>query len=88
AQLKKLKSNPHAADRLEASEARLADTEADYNRIRDRYTDLSKQYSNVRRQRNDLFNKAFNHISEQIEPIYSNLTRSSEFPAGGRAFLS
>lgn len=87
-QLKKLKSNPHAADRLAASEARLADTEADYNTIRDRYTNLSKEYANVRRQRNDLFNKAFNHISEQIEPIYSNLTRSSEFPAGGRAFLS
>lgn len=88
AQLKKLKSNPHAADRLAASEARLADTDNEYNTIRERYTNLSKEYAIIRRKRNDLFNKAFNHISEQIEPIYSNLTRSSEFPAGGRAFLS
>jgi chromosome segregation ATPase len=38
--------------------------------------------------RNKLFNKAFSHISEQIEPIYSNLTKSDEFPAGGRAYLT
>lgn len=88
AQLKKLKSNPHAAERLAAAESRLTDTEAEYNSIRERHAALSKEYSTVRRKRNDLFNKAFNHISEQIEPIYSNLTRSSEFPAGGRAFLS
>ena len=28
------------------------------------------------------------NISEQIEPIYADLTKSAEFPAGGHAYLS
>ncbi|KAK5104440.1 Structural maintenance of chromosomes protein 1 [Lithohypha guttulata] len=88
AQLAKMTPNSHAAQRLEASEKRLHDTDAEYRSVNERYTALSKEFNSVRRKRNDLFNKAYDHISEQIEPIYSNLTRSAEFPAGGRAFLS
>ena len=88
AQLAKMTPNSHAGNRLQASETRLRDTEVEYRAIHDRYATLSKEYNAVKRKRNDLFLKAYNHISEQIEPIYANLTRSSEFPAGGRAFLS
>ncbi|KAK5942116.1 Structural maintenance of chromosomes protein 1 [Knufia obscura] len=88
AQLSKMTPNSHAGTRLQASEGRLRDTEAEYRATHDRYATLSKEYNTVKRNRNNLFLKAYNHISEQIEPIYSNLTRSSEFPAGGRAFLS
>lgn len=88
AQLAKMTPNAHAATRLEASEGRLRDTDADYKAVHDRYTRLNKDFNTVKQKRNELFNNAFEHISEQIEPIYSNLTRSAEFPAGGRAFLS
>jgi structural maintenance of chromosome 1 len=37
------------------------------------------------KQRSDLFNKAFAHISEQIGPIYRELTRSANYPLGGQA---
>jgi len=87
-QLSKMTPNSHAGTRLQASEGRLRDTDAEYRAIHDRYATLSKEYNSVKRKRNEAFLKAYNHISEQIEPIYSNLTRSSEFPAGGRAFLS
>jgi hypothetical protein len=33
----------------------------------------------------DLFNRAFTHISEQIGPIYRELTRSANYPLGGQA---
>lgn len=88
AQLTKMTPNAHATARLEASEGRLRDTDAEYKAVHDRYTKLNKDFNAVKQKRNDLFNNAFEHISEQIEPIYSNLTRSAEFPAGGRAFLS
>ena len=87
-QLAKMIPNSHAATRLQASEQRLKDTEAEYKSVHDRYATLSKEYNTIKRKRNDLFNKAFTHISDNIEPIYANLTRSSEFQAGGRAFLS
>lgn len=37
--------------------------------------------------RYELFNKAFAHISEQIGPVYKDLTKSSDFPLGGTAYL-
>jgi len=37
--------------------------------------------------RTDLFNKAFSHISDQISKVYKDLTKSSTFPLGGTAYL-
>lgn len=38
--------------------------------------------------RYELFQNAFTHISEQIDPIYKELTRSETFPLGGTAYLT
>jgi hypothetical protein len=38
--------------------------------------------------RYDLFTKAFTHISQAIDGIYKELTKSSSFPLGGTAYLS
>jgi energy-coupling factor transporter ATP-binding protein EcfA2 len=35
----------------------------------------------------ELFNKAFNHIKDQIAPVYKDLTKSSSWPLGGQAYL-
>ncbi|EXJ63526.1 structural maintenance-chromosome 1 [Cladophialophora psammophila CBS 110553] len=86
--LDKMQPNAHAAQRLAAAEARARDTEQEYIESRDKYTDLKAKFEDAMKKRNELFNKAFSHISEQIEPIYSNLTKSDEFPAGGRAYLT
>jgi len=88
AQLTKMQPNAHAAARLAASESRLADTDTEYKAIHTRYTTLTRDFTKIREKRNTLFQKAFNHISQQISPIYSTLTSSPEFPAGGRAYLT
>ncbi|KIW26823.1 uncharacterized protein PV07_06626 [Cladophialophora immunda] len=88
ATLDKMQPNAHAAQRLAAVEARARDTEQEYEDSRTRYRDLKAKFEDTMEKRNELFNKAFSHISQQIEPIYSNLTKSDEFPAGGRAYLT
>lgn len=88
AALDKMQPNAHAAQRLATVEARARDTEKEYDDSRSKYRDLKAQFEETMENRNELFNKAFSHISEQIEPIYSNLTKSDEFPAGGRAYLT
>lgn len=88
ATLDKMQPNAHAAQRLATVEARARDTEQEYDDSRNNYRELKAKFENIMEQRNELFNKAFSHISEQIEPIYSNLTKSDEFPAGGRAYLT
>jgi structural maintenance of chromosome 1 len=88
ATLDKMQPNAHAAQRLTAVEQRAKDTEQEYEDSRNTYRDLKARFEDTMEKRNELFNKAFSHISEQIEPIYSNLTKSDEFPAGGRAYLT
>ena len=36
----------------------------------------------------DLFNKAFKHMQERIDPIYKDLTKGKAAPMGGVAYLS
>lgn len=36
----------------------------------------------------DLFNKAYNHISERIDEVYKDLTKGKAAPMGGVAYLS
>lgn len=88
ATLDKMQPNSHAAQRLTIVQQRLRDTEQEYDDSRARYSEKKNAFEEVKRKRNDLFNKAFSHISEQIVPIYADLTRSAEFAAGGRAYLT
>ncbi|KAK5229584.1 Structural maintenance of chromosomes protein 1 [Exophiala xenobiotica] len=88
AALDKMQPNAHAAQRLATVEARARNTEQEYEVSRTEYRKIKANFEETMEKRNELFNKAFSHISEQIEPIYSNLTKSDEFPAGGRAYLT
>ena len=36
----------------------------------------------------DLFNKAYNHISDRIDQVYKELTKGKASPMGGVAYLS
>jgi chromosome segregation ATPase len=36
----------------------------------------------------ELFNKAYNHISERIDEVYKDLTKGKAAPMGGVAYLS
>lgn len=36
----------------------------------------------------DLFNKAYNHISDRIDGVYKELTKGKAAPMGGVAYLS
>lgn len=40
------------------------------------------------RGRCELFNKAYNHISERIDEVYKDLTKGKSAPMGGVAYLS
>jgi hypothetical protein len=44
--------------------------------------------SNLFPRRTELFNKAYNHISERIDQVYKDLTKGKAAPMGGVAYLS
>lgn len=86
-ELEKLNPNMRATDRLESVESRLKSTDKDYEDARNAARKTKEAFSDVKEKRFDLFNKAFQHISEQISHVYKDLTRSATFPLGGQAYL-
>ncbi|CAK4031596.1 structural maintenance of chromosomes 1 [Lecanosticta acicola] len=85
--LDKMAPNMRSAERLEATSARLAATDKEFNDSRSAAKAANKAFEEMRQKRMDLFNKAFTHISEQIGPVYRELTKTQSFPLGGSASL-
>ncbi|KAJ6114566.1 Structural maintenance of chromosomes protein 1 [Penicillium sp. IBT 16267x] len=86
-ELDKMAPNTRAMERLETVENKLRSTEQDFEDARKQARKAKEGFEGVMKKRSDLFNKAFAHISEQIGPIYRELTRSANYPLGGQAYL-
>ena len=77
--------NMRAIERLEGVESRLKTTEKEYEDARRRAKNAKDDFQDVKERRFALFSKAFSHISDQIGPIYRELTKSAKLPMGGQA---
>ncbi|OLN97467.1 Structural maintenance of chromosomes protein 1 [Colletotrichum chlorophyti] len=86
-ELEKLNPNMRAIERLESVEARLKNTDKDFEDSRVALKAARDAFNNVKAKRYELFNKAFAHIQEQISHVYKDLTRSEAYPLGGQAYL-
>ncbi|KAK9491705.1 RecF/RecN/SMC protein [Lipomyces doorenjongii] len=80
--------NMKAVERLEEIEGRLDDTEKEFDKARRDAKNSKDSFNSIKEKRLDLFNKAYTHISEQIDKIYKELTKSKSFPLGGTAYLT
>jgi structural maintenance of chromosome 1 len=86
-ELDKMAPNMRSADRLEQTSEKLQAVEREFNQSRKAYRDALREFTKVKEHRMELFNKAFNHIKDQIAPVYKDLTKSSSWPLGGQAYL-
>lgn len=84
-ELESLTPNMRANERFESVKDRLKTTDNEYETARKRAKDAKDQFNEVKAKRFELFSKAFSHISEQIGPIYRDLTREERLPMGGQA---
>lgn len=84
-ELESLTPNMRANERFESVQDRLQTTEAEYDKARKRAKAAKEQFNEIKAKRFELFSKAFTHISEQIGPIYRDLTREERLPMGGQA---
>jgi structural maintenance of chromosome 1 len=76
-----------SADRLEQTSEKLQAVDREFNDSRKSYRKAQQEFQKVQQRRMELFNKAFNHIKDQIAPVYKDLTKSSSWPLGGQAYL-
>lgn len=80
--------NLRALDKLESVEAKLKSTMESFDAARADTKRARDEYMVIRNKRHRAFTNAFKHISESIDPIYKELTRSEAVPTGGTAYLS
>lgn len=78
--------NMRAVERLGVVQERFKLTQREFDDARDRAKKAKDDFLAVKETRFELFSKAFSHISEQIGPIYKNLTRDASLPMGGQAY--
>ncbi|KAK9461324.1 RecF/RecN/SMC protein [Lipomyces oligophaga] len=88
AELEKMTPNTKAVERLDEIEGKLQDTEDEFDLARRQTKSAKDRFNSVKERRLQLFNKAYTHISEQIDKIYKELTKSRSFPLGGTAYLT
>lgn len=86
-ELDKMAPNMRSADRLEQTSEKLQAVEREFNDSRKSFKKANHEFQRIQQRRMELFNKAFNHIKDQIAPVYKDLTKSSSWPLGGQAYL-
>lgn len=69
-------------------EAKLAATDKEFERIRRQAKEAKDTFGAVKKKRGKLFEKAYQHISENIDKVYKELTKGKASPMGGVAYLS
>ncbi|ORX42902.1 RecF/RecN/SMC protein [Hesseltinella vesiculosa] len=80
--------NLKSVERLETIERDLEKMADKYQAARKTLDEVKEKFNQVKRQRQRRFQDAFTHVSERIDDIYKELTRSTLFPAGGKAYLT
>ncbi|KAK0192896.1 hypothetical protein F5146DRAFT_522977 [Armillaria mellea] len=87
-EIERMAPNLKAMERLDDVEAKLAETEKEADQARKDSKNARDQFQEIKKKRCDLFNKAYNHISDRIDVVYKDLTKGKAAPMGGVAYLS
>jgi len=88
AEIERMAPNMKAMERLDDVEMKLADTEKEADKSRKDSKVARDHFNDVKMRRCELFNKAYNHISDRIDQVYKELTKGKASPMGGVAYLS
>ena len=87
-ELETVQPNMHAAERYEGVMDKLRECEKDLESSRDTAGAIGDRFDEVKRERQQLFQECYEHVSESLGVIYRDLTRSSKHPLGGNAYLT
>ncbi|GMY06271.1 structural maintenance of chromosomes protein 1, partial [Fagus crenata] len=80
--------NLRALGQYEALKEKERAVTEEFEAARKEEKDKTDKFNSVKEERYRLFMDAFNHISNNIDKIYKQLTKSSTHPLGGTAYLN
>ena len=81
-ELDKMQPNMHAVERYEGVSTKLKGCVDDLDQVRDEAREVASRFEEVKKERQQLFQACFDHISATLQVIYKDLTRSSKHPLG------
>nr|XP_019042266.1 cohesin complex subunit psm1 [Kwoniella bestiolae CBS 10118]OCF21196.1 cohesin complex subunit psm1 [Kwoniella bestiolae CBS 10118] len=87
ADLERVVPNMKAIDRLKDVEAGLEEAEDEAEETRRESKRAKDEFQSLKKRRCDMFNKAFTHMSENIDKIYKDLTKTTT-QVGGTAWFT
>lgn len=87
-ELELINPNMNARDRLEETEDKLKKIESELLSLKDHEKNIASEFEQVKSCRYHKFTEAFKYISERIDSIYKDLTKSDIAPLGGSAYLT
>lgn len=83
-----LTPNAKALERLKEVDQKLKEFDREFTKARQTEKKTTERFNEVKNQRTELFMNAFNHISQKIDEVYKELTKSNDSPLGGSAYLT
>ncbi|KDP26527.1 hypothetical protein JCGZ_17685 [Jatropha curcas] len=87
-EIEKTAPNLKALDQYEALQEKERAVTEEFEAARKEEKQVADAYNSVKQRRYELFMEAFNHISNNIDKIYKQLTKSNTHPLGGTAYLN
>ncbi|KAL9558398.1 hypothetical protein MBANPS3_000941 [Mucor bainieri] len=87
-EIEQMAPNLKAVSRLEGVHERLKQAEQEFNAARATAKSAKEAFNLVKQKRYGKFFAAFSHISEKIDTVYKDLTKSPTFTLGGTAYLT
>uniref|UniRef100_A0A2P2LWW5 Structural maintenance of chromosomes protein n=6 Tax=Rhizophora mucronata TaxID=61149 RepID=A0A2P2LWW5_RHIMU len=87
-EIERTSPNLKALDQYEALQEKEKAVTEEFEAARKKEKQIADAYNSVKQRRYELFMEAFNHISNNIDKIYKQLTKSSTHPLGGTAYLN
>lgn len=85
--LQLLTPNANAMERLKEVDNKIKSFDREFTKARQNEKRASKRFNEVKQLRTELFMNAFTHISDRIDGVYKELTRSPA-SVGGSAYLT
>jgi structural maintenance of chromosome 1 len=83
-----MQPNMKAGEKFEDISTRHKTSAEDFDLARESARDATAMFNEIKQKRHDMFMQCFNHISNELQAIYKDLTKSSKHPLGGNAYLS
>lgn len=87
-QIENMNPNMKASEAYDNITERLKESHTNFEEAKKNARRKTAEFQAIRNKRSKRFNDAFSHIDRALKTIYTDMTKSSKHPLGGKAFLS